>query len=79
MLPYDSEWCEENGIAISTCYVEASVDVTNNMWLFKPPTALGFGLRLKIKIQELLDKAYMIISIEFGPALLAVMRNHGKL
>ena len=47
MLPYVSEWCEENGIAISTCYVEASVDVTNNMWLFKPPTALGLWVEVE--------------------------------
>ena len=44
MLPYDSEWCEDRGIFVETCFIEASVDVTNNMWLFKPPTALGLWI-----------------------------------
>ncbi|RAH13583.1 MAG: hypothetical protein CMB56_007035 [Methanobacteriota archaeon] len=46
MLPYDSDWCAANNIVVSTCYVEASVDVTNNMWLFKPPTALGLWIEV---------------------------------
>ncbi len=49
MLPYDSEWCEEMKIDINTCYVEASVDVTNNMWLFKPPTAFGEWIEVEDK------------------------------
>jgi len=49
MLPYDSEWCNANNIELSTCYVEASVDVTNNMWLFKPPTALGLWIEVEDK------------------------------
>lgn len=46
MLPYDTEWCNDRGIAIDTCYLEASVDVTNNMWLFKPPTALSLWVEI---------------------------------
>jgi hypothetical protein len=49
MLPYNSEWCEEMKIDINTCYVEASVDVTNNMWLFKPPTAFGEWIEVEDK------------------------------
>ena len=52
MLPYDSDWCNENNIDINTCYVEASVDVTNNMWLFKPPTALGLWVEVEDKNSE---------------------------
>ena len=47
MLPYDKEWCDDNNININTCYIEASVDVTNNMWLFKPPTALGLWIEVE--------------------------------
>ena len=47
MLPYNAEWCNANNININTCYVEASVDVTNNMWLFKPPTALGLWIEVE--------------------------------
>jgi len=49
MLPYDVDWCNANNIDVNTCYVEASVDVTNNMWLFKPPTALGLWIEVEDK------------------------------
>lgn len=39
MVPYSAEWCSENGIELSTCYVEASTDVTNNKFMLHTPTA----------------------------------------
>ncbi len=38
-LPYSGEWCTENGFTTDSCYIEASVDVTNNKWLLHTPTA----------------------------------------
>jgi hypothetical protein len=39
MLPMSDEWCEDNEIILSSCYVEASVDVVNHKWLVHTPTA----------------------------------------
>ncbi len=39
LLPLDSDYCTTNGIEISSCYVEASVDVVNNKWLLHTPTS----------------------------------------
>ena len=58
MLPYDLNG-EENGIAISTCYVEA-LDVTN-IGLFNLPTALGLWVEVEDKDSGTPDKDYMII------------------
>ena len=38
-LPLKDSWCEERGIILQTCYVEAQVDVVNNKWLLSTPTA----------------------------------------
>ena len=35
-----SEWCNENNIDLNSCYIEASVDVTNNKWLLHTASAL---------------------------------------
>ncbi len=40
-LPYSGEWCLENGFTTESCYIEASVDVTNNKWLLHTPTVYG--------------------------------------
>jgi hypothetical protein len=34
------DWCEDNNIELNTCFVEASVDVTNNKWLLHTSSAL---------------------------------------
>ena len=39
MLPMSDEWCEDNEVILSSCYVEASVDVVNHKWLVHTPTA----------------------------------------
>ena len=39
-LPMSTEWCNENKIDLDSCYVEASVDVTNNKWLLHTASAL---------------------------------------
>ena len=39
-LPMSDEWCNENNIELNTCFVEASVDVTNNKWLLHTSSAL---------------------------------------
>ena len=39
-LPMSSEWCNENNIDLNSCYIEASVDVTNNKWLLHTASAL---------------------------------------
>ena len=39
-LPMSSDWCDENNIDLDTCYVEASVDVTNNKWMLHTASAL---------------------------------------
>ena len=39
MLPMSDEWCEDNDVILSSCYVEASVDVVNRKWLVHTPTA----------------------------------------
>tara|TARA_B100000459_G_C8595812_1_gene209724 strand:+ start:206 stop:1639 length:1434 start_codon:yes stop_codon:yes gene_type:complete len=39
-LPMSTEWCNENNIELDSCYVEASVDVTNNKWLLHTASAL---------------------------------------
>ena len=39
-LPMSDEWCEDNNIQLNTCFVEASVDVTNNKWLLHTSSAL---------------------------------------
>ena len=41
MLPFSQEWCTEKGYDTNSCYIVASVDVTNNMWLLKPTTAVS--------------------------------------
>ena len=38
-LPMSTEWCEERGIVLQTCFVEGQVDVVNNKWLLSTPTA----------------------------------------
>ena len=39
-LPMSTEWCEQNNIELDGCYIEASVDVTNNKWLLHTASAL---------------------------------------
>ncbi|MEE3083737.1 MAG: transglutaminase-like domain-containing protein [Candidatus Thermoplasmatota archaeon] len=39
LLPMDGGWCNEKGVEIESCYVEASVDVVNNKWLLHTPTS----------------------------------------
>ena len=39
-LPMSDEWCNERKIQLNTCFVEASVDVTNNKWLLHTSSAL---------------------------------------
>ena len=39
-LPMSTEWCNENNIELDSCYVEASIDVTNNKWLLHTASAL---------------------------------------
>ena len=39
-LPMSTEWCNENNIDLNSCYIEASVDVTNNKWLLHTASAL---------------------------------------
>ena len=39
-LPMSTEWCEQNKIELDSCYIEASVDVTNNKWLLHTASAL---------------------------------------
>ena len=39
-LPMSDEWCNEMNIDLNTCFVEASVDVTNNKWLLHTSSAL---------------------------------------
>ena len=41
LLPLSENWCNAMGIQISSCWVEASVDVVNNKWLLHTPT--GFS------------------------------------
>ncbi len=41
LLPLSEEWCDTQGIEISSCWVEGSVDVVNNKWLLHTPT--GFS------------------------------------
>ena len=39
-LPMSTEWCNNHNIELDSCYVEASVDVTNNKWLLHTASAL---------------------------------------
>lgn len=39
-LPMSTDWCDENNIELDSCYIEASVDVTNNKWLLHTASAL---------------------------------------
>ena len=39
-LPMSDSWCESNNIELNSCYIEASVDVTNNKWLLHTASAL---------------------------------------
>jgi hypothetical protein len=34
------EWCNEMNIELNSCFVEASIDVTNNKWLLHTSSAL---------------------------------------
>tara|TARA_Y100001968_G_C18708836_1_gene414726 strand:- start:11 stop:298 length:288 start_codon:yes stop_codon:yes gene_type:complete len=34
------DWCNEKNIELDSCYIEASVDVTNNKWLLHTASAL---------------------------------------
>ena len=38
-LPLSDEWCEDKGITLSSCFVNAQVDVVNNKWLLSTTTA----------------------------------------
>ena len=39
LLPMKESWCDERGIVLQSCFVEAQVDVVNNKWLLSTPTA----------------------------------------
>jgi len=39
-LPMSTDWCNENNIELDSCYIEGSVDVTNNKWLLHTASAL---------------------------------------
>ncbi len=39
MMPLSDEYCAQVGISISSCYIEAPVDVVNKKWLIQTPTA----------------------------------------
>lgn len=38
-LPLSESFCNENNIAINSCYVQGQVDVVNNKWFLHTPTA----------------------------------------
>ncbi|MDA0716141.1 MAG: transglutaminase-like domain-containing protein [archaeon] len=38
-LPLSDEWCENKGITLASCFVNAQVDVVNNKWLLSTTTA----------------------------------------
>jgi len=40
ILPFDTDWCESNGITLDSCYIEGEVDVVNNRWLLHTPTTM---------------------------------------
>ena len=40
IFPFDTEWCNENNIELSSCFVEGEVDVVNNRWLLHTPTTM---------------------------------------
>ena len=39
MLPLSDEWCNEQGIILSSCFIEGAVDVVNHKWLLHTTTA----------------------------------------
>lgn len=39
MMPLSDEYCDQIGISLSSCYIEAPVDVVNKKWLIQTPTA----------------------------------------
>ena len=40
IFPFDTDWCDENGIMLEACFIEGEVDVVNNRWLLHTPTTL---------------------------------------
>ena len=40
MMPLSDDYCNKVGISLSSCYIEAPVDVVNKKWLIQTPTAL---------------------------------------
>ena len=39
MMPLSDAYCNQVGISLSSCYIEAPVDVVNKKWLIQTPTA----------------------------------------
>ena len=40
IFPFDTDWCNGEGIALETCFIEGEVDVVNNRWLLHTPTTM---------------------------------------
>ncbi len=40
IFPLDTDWCDAQGIALDTCFIEGEVDVVNNRWLLHTPTTM---------------------------------------
>ncbi len=40
IFPFDTDWCDAQGIVLEACFVEGEVDVVNNRWLLHTPTTM---------------------------------------
>ena len=40
IFPLDEQWCNDNNIILSSCFIEGEVDVVNNRWLLHTPTTM---------------------------------------
>ena len=63
LIPYNSEWCSDNGINLDSCYLEGSVDVVNNKWLLHTPTVFSEFLEPYSPEGIAPDEFYKVMSI----------------
>ena len=65
-LPMSDQWCDDNNIVRSSCFVNGAVDVVNNKWLLNTPTGYIDWVEEADETATKLNDFYHPVHIEGG-------------
>ena len=78
LLPMSDEWCDEQGIQLDSCFIEAAVDVVNNKWLLHTPTAYIDWIELYDTSGEKVNSYYRPVLSTPGINRVKTLQTYGE-